>query len=162
MRIPAESYIHRKVVSWWFRAFACNKSPHYVTDKSAHVSVNARDGGLERGWIDSHGSQQKLEGGNNISYFYCRLKNKHFFSPPTSVGLHLCEKATLTHRADASGRSWGGLAWLTPAGSQCLHAVSRWLTHSVSFCMFKGTFVSADLSASRWKRLPGLFASRLR
>lgn len=54
---------------------------------------------------------------------------------------------TLTHRADTNGRSWGGLAWLTPAGSQCLHATSQWLTHSVSFCMFKSTFVSVDLSA---------------
>lgn len=137
MCIPAVSYIHRKIVSWWFRAFACNNLSHHVTDKSAHVSVNGRDGGLEQGWIDSHESQsqQKLEGGNKISYFYCHLKNKHFFL--TSVRLYLCKMPTLTRRAEASGRSWGGLAWPTPAGSQCLHAASQWLTHSVSFCMFK-------------------------
>lgn len=79
MRVPPVSYIHRQIVSWSFRAFACNNLPHHVTDKSAHVSVNG--GGLEQGWIDSHESQsqQKLQGGNNISYFYCHLKNKHVF-----------------------------------------------------------------------------------
>lgn len=82
MCIPAVRYIHRKIVSWWFRTFACDNLPHHVMDKSAHVLVNGRDGGPQQGWIDSHESQsqQKLEGGNNISYFYCHLKNKHFFS----------------------------------------------------------------------------------
>lgn len=68
-----------------------------MTDKSAHVSVNARDGGLERGWIDSHGSQQKLEGGNNISYFYCRLKNKHFFFPLRLQSGYIYVKRQLSH-----------------------------------------------------------------
>lgn len=122
-----------------------------MTGRSAHVSAHGRECSLEQGWIwlscVSVSAESWGKNGRHELYFYC-----HFFLKYNSQRLfqsgYVFVKCQVVHtRFCPSVRYWGALAWLKQGmAHRFLTPRPSPLTRTVRFCMFKSTFLCADLS----------------